>query len=45
MFNVGTGTEVTIDILIKEIESVTDVKAVIDYKPWPSGDTSRIWRY
>jgi len=38
ILNVGTGTEVTINMLIEEIQSVSGKKAIISREPWPSGD-------
>ena len=39
--NVGTGSEVAINSLIKEIEKAAGKKALVDKKPWPRGDIYR----
>lgn len=38
VINVGTGNEVTINMLIAEIESASGKRAVINREPWPGGD-------
>ena len=41
VINVGTGYEVAINRLIKEIEKAAGKKALVNKKPWPQGDIYR----